>query len=823
MDQSTNQIARRALLISSAIALALAVPAVASAQQAPAKDAGSSTVTEVVVTAQKRAQNLQAVPISAQVVTGQTLALNNDNNLVALSNITPGLDVAAGAGTTKLYVRGVGSGTNSGFDQAVGTFVDDIFHGRSVADLSSLLDVDRVEVLKGPQSTYFGNNAIAGAINIVTNKSDQVYNGYVRALYGSYGQYAAEGAVGGPITDTFGFRVAAMASGGDGWIKDVTSGQTVPATQSYAGRLTLTWAPTQSFDSTLKVEANHLKQTGDLADQIDYCPAQPQFTAYNGGNAGFCGAALAANIPTNNLSANKQGDASGEMVGLNSNEYVFTANYHKWGNTFTSVTGYYDYNYEQYINATASAVMRPTPATGPGGGIGGNLPEEYHQFSQEFRVTSPQHQTIEYLAGLYYQTDHLNLDLDLNFFAENGVVASHLPPLAPYLPLGQSVGLGQNESDYAAFGSVTWNVTDALKITGGLRYSVVDKNYNWDEYYGTVTGVYAGLVPLPNTPSGIPGHTIAQLPGLLGLGIPGTQSGSRNDHALLPSALVQYQVAPHDMVYVSYAEGFLAGGFNGNNNNATGTVTASPSAIDFAPEHVDAYEAGIKSQWFDNRVLLDLAIFRSNYQNLQVTVDSPTSGGSFVSNVTNAAASVAQGVEFDGQWVINDHFRISADGSYTDSHYVNYTDVGLTQAQTLAYDLCLKVNTKIACAPLGAQSLSGSPTIFAPKWNGALTGAYQTALSDGFHLTAEATVVYKSSYFLEATDDPLIEQPASVRLDARLGLDFPDRHWAFDIIGKNLTDANIRTFGSPLSGSLGSVIVSTEAPRTFAAQLRYKW
>jgi iron complex outermembrane receptor protein len=804
MIQSTRYAACRKLMMTTAVGLALVAPGAALAQQqgsAP-KAAASDTSGEIVVTAQKRTENLQRVPVSAEVVTGATLAKQNLDNLVDLSDTVPGIQVRAGPGTTKLYVRGVGSGTGSAFDQSVGTFIDDVYHGRSKGDLSSFLDVERVEILKGPQGTYFGNSAIAGAINVVTNKSDAVFNGNARALYGEFGQYALEAAVGGPLGNGFGLRIAGIANGETGWLKSTTTGATEPDGNNFTGRATLTYSRSEDFDAALKVEAGSMRQSGVLLDQIYHCPATPNYPA----NAGFCGLAIAGNVPLN-PNSNKFADTPGENMFLYSNEDALTMNYHKWGQTFTSVTGYYNYRFNQQYDPTG------TPTTT--NGLGVQNPEDYRQFSQEFRISSPTGQTFEYLAGVYYQTDHLNLGAEQNLFFLTPKITAAIPALIPYLPLGQNITLGQNENSYAAFGALTWNATDKLKITGGLRDALVNKNYVWNEYYGTATSEYSGLVPLP--------AAVAALPGGLGTGRPGTQNGSRSDHALTPSVRVQYQVDPKAMVYFSYANGFKAGGFVGNPNNATGSVTASPNAIDFNPEHVDAYEVGLKSQWFDNRVLLDLAVFRSNYRSLQVAQNQPTTAGTFVSNVTNVGASLAQGVEFNLQWVINDNFRISTVGSYLDSHYVHYTGDALTSAQTLAYNQCVTASGKVACAPLATQDLSGGATILAPKWSGSVTGAYQTLIGGDYHLAANLTAIYSTSYFLEATDDPLIEAPGYVRVDAGLTIESPDRRWAVDLIGKNLTDQNIRYFGSQQTQSLGSILMTKEEPRNVAIQLRYHW
>src|SRR5882724_1040658 len=175
-----------------------------------AQESGNSgQLEEIVVTAQKRSENLQQVPVSAVVINGQAMMQQNINSLGALSETVPSVHISFHPRSGDLYIRGIGSGENQDFEQSVGTFIDDIYHGRSRTSAATFLDLDRVEILKGPQSTFFGDNAIAGALNIVTRKpSTDKANGFVRALYGQYGQYAVEGAANAPLTETFAVRVA---------------------------------------------------------------------------------------------------------------------------------------------------------------------------------------------------------------------------------------------------------------------------------------------------------------------------------------------------------------------------------------------------------------------------------------------------------------------------------------------------------------------------------------------------------------------------------------------------------------------------------------
>ncbi len=454
----------RPALLAGASLLVLAV-----ANPVQAQTAGSSNVAsgpqpvgleEVVVTAQRRSERLQEVPISVQVVTGQSVQQRNLTSLESLSQVVPSLTATKGGATNFLLIRGIGSGGSQAFDQSVATFIDDIYHGRSRSSSATFLDLDRVEVLKGPQSTFFGNNAIAGALNIVSKKPSDTFEGWARALYGENNQFALEGAVNAPINDKLAVRIAGTYNGTDGFMKNVTTGEDVPRERNYAGRITLGFKPTDDFDATLKIEAGGNHQKGDLHLQVVNCPPPAPFTA-----GAFCNSAIAQNVPRD--FGDRTGESPGGRVDLTTAESVLTLNYEKWDHRFTSVTGFSSYRYRQNLDLDATPQVLAT----------NYAPENYHQFSQELRVASPTGGTIEYLAGAYFQTDKLRYAQDGAQPFRNGSVLStaSLAGLIPFLPLGQAIRFNQNEDVYSVFGSLTWNATDKIKLSAGLRGSWVKR------------------------------------------------------------------------------------------------------------------------------------------------------------------------------------------------------------------------------------------------------------------------------------------------------------------------------------------------------------
>ncbi len=762
-----------------------AAGAAASSASTDAPDQPTGQIGDIVVTAQRRAENLQKVPISAQVVGQQAIAQQNLTTVVALAEENPSIHVEATGRNTEYFIRGTGSGDNQSFDQSVGTFIDDIYHGRSRASSASFLDLDHVEVLKGPQSTFFGNNAIAGAFNIVTKKPSDHLEGWGRALISptsgeNGGQYAVEGALNVPLTQDLSLRVTGTANGLAGYLRDVVTGKRGYRERNGAVRGTLRYAPDADFDVTLKGEYSHSLRTPGLVGRQVACPAPAIFGPRP---AGFCAINLANNQAFGLRSSNYAANDGGERR-LSSAEGVLTVDHSLGSSTVTSVTGYngYKFNFNLDNDITNQQLLNV------------QAPESYHQFSQELRLTSPTGKPIEFVGGLYFQDDTLHIRQSVGFFFLSPVLAG-IPPFVPYLPLAQQILAHQHEKVYSAFASVTWNATDRLKLVGGLRGSIVEKDFGWNLAYGTATQSYGGIVDLP--------AALQPLASALGTGNAGTVALDRNDKALMPSARLQYQFDRDVMAYVSYSRGFKSGGFS------VADVTAIASNFPFSPEHVNAYEAGLKSEFANRHVLVNLAAFRNDFSDLQVAITTNSDAGTPISVVRNAASSRAQGVELESQFVLSPVFRLSVAGTYLDSKYRNYPNAGPTLQQQLDGQ--------------GTQKLNGHRTLFAPKWSGNVTGSAAIPVFDGYRLTAEATGIFSTKFQTYYSDDPYTIQPGYARLDARISFDAPDGRWGVDIIGKNLTNTIVRTLSFYEPTSFGSLIQDRIQLRNIAFQARVKF
>lgn len=773
---------------------------------AEGRSAQQGKLEEIIVTAQKRSENLQNVPVSVQVISSAQLEEQNQNLLTDLARTLPAVHIATDAKSNSLSMRGIGtSGSNPGFDQAVAMFADDIYRGRSRMSAATFLDLDRIEILKGPQSTFFGNNAIAGALNIVSKKPSDTFDGYIRALGGMFEQYALEGAVGGPITDTLQARFAATADGNErGWLNDVNSGEHVPRIHNLAGRLTLVYTPMEALDATLKLEGSHHKTEGTPYDeplQWGECPRPPFGTGW--GLYVPCDTLQAQGVPFG-FNNSHVALLPGEQNQLSTDEGVLTLNYRHWNHTFTFVTGYSYYDF--VLDGNASGLTIPY--------LQAEWREHFHQFSQELRVASPTGRPIEYLAGAYFQDDRLSYDQVTTDTLLNSLLQSDpaFAPVLPYLPLAFRQGILQKEHIYSVFGSLTWNATDRLALSASMRGSQVDKNYNAHVLEGTSTTLYGGFVEDPQPVQQLLASSFSVAQGT-------SQRLSQSNHALMPSARVQYRFNPDVMGYLRYDRGFLSGGFNGAD------VYDFSHVGEFGPEHVNAYEVGLKSKWLNDTVLLNLDIFRADYTDLQVSTNiygCNLGGCGYLGELANAAKSRSQGMELEWQWVPVSALRLGANVTYLKAYFVSYQNANQTTLQgfcSTPVDATGGAGTSYCLAqfPAGVppvNNLSGQATPYAPKWSGSLTAAYRILLPGDFNLTTEVDPYFTTSYDT-ASGDSFDRVAGYVRWDGRLSFGPQDGRWSLDLIGKNLTDRTIVVIPALYQ-------FSKEQPRNIAIQLRVK-
>ncbi len=736
---------------------------------------------EIIVTAQKREQNLQDVPISINAVMGETIQNRGFTDLQDLTDIVPNIMIKEGGANDNMFIRGIGSGNNLGFEQSVGTFVDGLYFGRGRHSRAQFMDLDRVEVLRGPQSIFFGNSTIAGAINIHTKKPADQWEGYGKVYYApGFEEREIELAAGGPLTDSVGIRVAARFAAMDGYLDNIVTGKIEPDEKAKQIRGTISWSPTNRFEATYKFDFAQFDVKGEPTQATDCPPANapPMGTCaliagpgapFTGGFARIDRTKVSAGLPAPFPSATPDffGEVFQDAKLLSHN---LTMNLEWAGHILTSVTGFVGSNDHESID----------PDQGPFGILVVQRFESYDQYSQEFRVTSPTGGRFEYLAGVYYQDSKLKLTSSFsnNLFA---------PPPGPGSLQGTQIrDFIQDEETIAVFGQIRWNLLDNLSASFGFRWSEVDKKATNNLQVRSIAG---------GPPS----------PGALGFfGGPGLIVDTRSESDFTPEFTLEWRPVDNALTYFHYTDGFKAGGFN-----ASFDSSLDPGAFQFEPETVDSFEVGAKTTWLDGAMTLNLALFRTEFENLQVSEFDGVS--TFV--IANAASSTSQGIELEANWQTTDRLRLFLSLAYLDAEFDKFPNASCTVAQELATPM------GVVCV----QDLSGSTMPYAPEVTGHFGFEYRHPLPYNLELTTNLIVNYTGAFFTAADIDPLLRQSGYAKIDARVGIGPGDGRWEIAFVGRNLTDKLTFGAGDDLPGGALSSLKLIDRPRQLAIQGRYRF
>ena len=736
----------------------------------------AASLDEIVVTAQKREQGLQDVPISITVIDGEQISKGNIENMADLSAQIPSVTISEAAAGDQLFIRGIGSGINPGFEQSVGLFIDGIYFGRGRQSLGLLSDLERVEVLKGPQSTYFGNNTIAGAVNITTKKPGTEWEAYVNSLYeAEHEEVDLQFGIGGPVNDQLGVRIAGRYRDIGGWLENTHTNSDVPEKESWTLRGTVVYMPVNELEITLKLDGSHIDAVGNNY-QISPCV-----------NAGSCLFQQAIPGFEDNFDDIKQDGAVPDAIAPNASftndnhqqdsfNFMGNINYNRNGLSLISVTGFtsFDDDRNNVDPDFGPAPLSRSPRT-----------QEFDQISQEFRIESSTSEKLEYVAGVYWQTSDLDFTDDLTFVPAGGIgrVVHH-----------------QDEETTALFGAATWHLRHTLRATAGLRWSKVEKEVERD----------FTIVALDGSPAGV--AVLGTFSALLDFAPhPNTLSFNREDDDATPSLNIEWDVADEIMLYGGYAQGFKAGGFDALSRSPARTpaeFARFTEAINFAPETVDAYEVGIKTKLFDGSVTLNGALFRSDYEDLQVSTFDGVSG--FL--VGNAGESRTQGVEVDISWAATEDLLVDFSFVYLDAKYIDF-----------ATAQCRFANPRPNPDIPGVCILSGEPLLFSPELSGVFNLDYTRPLNNGYQLGFGLDLIFSDEYFVAADNDPNTLQDDFVKLNASISFGPADEKWSFSLVARNLTDEFTTTQGNDTPATPGSYFFNLNRTRSIALQARYNF
>jgi len=732
----------------------------------PATAAETPTLDEVVVTAQKRVQKLEDVPISLTALNGTKLEEAGITSIAGISDYTPSFNMTQTGIGTNIAIRGISSGVNQGFEQSAAMFVDGIHYGRAQLARAPFLDVERIEVLRGPQSILFGKNSTAGAISIINAKPGNEFEGNLNLSYEpEYGEREARLVLSGPISDTVGGRMAILSRKTDGFIENTTLDRDESADKDRVIRATIEWKPTETWDITLKLEDGSFDSNGRNIEVVKPV-TNPALNATNDPNPyKTILSYLTAGAYHLDTTEDGKRQSNGDYSYNDTNNITLTAEHDLDGMTLTSITGYNGYTYSELCDCDFTGA--------PGFNIFSD--EKYRQVSQELRLASAQDQKISWIGGLFYQGSNINFH-DKVYVPTDSVIATAVSPLLRGASTQRD--FDQDTKLYAVFAQATWNITDSNRLILGGRYSSEDKDAYRHQYHVAPNG---DVLPL---------GTMNDPYNKLWVGFkvdPHEISGSRSESGFDPQIIFQQDINKTDRLYASYTTGFKSGGYDVRANSAPTALGGlypgedTNGSWEFQKEKVKNYEVGGKFLLASGAAELNVAVFRSDFTNMQTSQFD----GSLSFNVTNAGEARVQGVEVDGRWAITNNLLMRGGASYLDFEYLDFPNgqCAFGQAPNSGLTSC---------------DQTGMRREFVPKYQGNVGWDYDIELSNGWKITNTLDFVFNSGYLTTPSLDKRFEQSSYTKVNARIALSGVDDKWELALVGKNLTDESVITYANGL-------------------------
>ena len=724
---------------------------------------------EIVVTAQKREESLSDVPISIVALSGQELSSMNIYKMEDLQYKVPNLQINETGVNTQIFIRGIGTGTNQGFEQSVGMYVDGVYYGRAQLIRQPIFDMQRVEVLRGPQGILFGKNSIAGAISYTTAKPTGEFDSYARADYDwDHNATLFEAMVNGG-NDTFAGRLTVRKYDDDGWIKNVTSGKHEPRRDDFAIRGQLLWNPSDDLDMTLKYEHQEFDTKGRQVEIIEDGPAiAGPFTGATYtqilGLLGYPDAIVDAKL--NNIRSVDGTDFSDNKV----NNATFTLNY-AWGdNTLTAISSYMDYEYSERCQCdfTSAPIFYS------------DLYEKYSQFSQEIRLVSPGGETIDWLAGVFYQGGDIDYS-DIIPIPGNSILGLLSPALQVVLNTGPARTFTQDSDLFAAFAQAKWNISDNWAMTFGGRWTTETKKAAKElNIVNTITG--ENMPDFPDSASSAVWQGAFKVYSEQFMGH--AAAGERTESKFLPMVRAEWRPNDASMYYASYTNGYKAGGFDVRSNN--------DFSFEFENEDADSYEIGGKFSYWDGRAETNIAIYRTDYDNLQIGQYDGVLGF----NVGNVKETRVQGVEIDGRMLLTDGLTWSYALAYLDFEYKDFENANCYARETPTGDV---VDGVQMC------SRTGGVGQYAPEWTAYTSLDWVTPINSDWDFRIKGDLSYSDEQNVHSNLDPKYGIDSFIMMDLRLAVS--NNNWDIAILGKNITDENFLSYVAnvPLSsGTFGT-------------------
>jgi outer membrane receptor protein involved in Fe transport len=806
--------------------------------------AGGYQLEEILVTAQKREATLLETPVAVSAIGGSTMELAQARDLTSLQTLVPSLQIVqrASASNTSFSVRGIGSSTfNFGLEPAVGVFVDGVYRSRNGASVNDFLGIERIEVLRGPQSTLFGKNTSAGVINYVTKAPHYDFEVEGELTYGNYDAKVGKAAVNVPLVeDQLAMRLDVNVNKRDGTI-DNLDGRQLNERDRYGLRGQILWEPS---------DRTKVRIIGDYSDLNEECCAAPFYVITADSQLAL--SVLGSDIVGAPDIKDRQTAIDGEVVVGNLESYGVSGQIDIDFETFTltSITAFRGYRELQDIDADFSDLQLNKRRV---------LDQDYDTFTQEIRVTSTTDGPVEWMAGVYYYNQDLTADNQtiqgpgLRPFADvlTGGAISQLEaglgvPAGTFLAdgSGQQRGLfNQDNESYSAFVQLDWHVTDRFTLTGGIRYTHEKKSMVSDivindpfaalDFVQIFVGQAVQQAVAQAAANGVPAEVIqtvvipqatAQASAVATnpdynplLGLTGLQffppaadvNDSFSDDNLSGNIIANMELDDNLTVYASYSRGFKAGGF------ALDSAAARVGDFRFDEEVSTSWELGLKARLMDNRMSLDFALFDQKVDGFQENIFT---GSSFVPGNVDAKA---QGLEFDGKFQATPELLLT--GGFTwlwEAEYDNFPNGPCPAHDTSG---CTFVAPEGGGILRPLQNLSGSRLSETPKFSGNATATYRRAINDNLEGFLRTELFYNSYTNLSVSQDERQFQDAYMLVGASVGVGDIDGAWSLQLWARNLFNEAyiLDTFDSTIPG--GSLNAYVGDPRTYGLTLRFRY
>ena len=750
-----------------------------------AGQAQSEVLEEIIVTAQKRQETAQDVPNPVTVFSAEDVAELGIREPRDLAAQTPGLLTKYGPNglaTVGFYMRGVGINDFTGtVDSSVGVYVDEVFKASPDMLNFAVFDVERIEVLKGPQGTLYGRNSTGGAVNILSARPTEETEGYGRVGYSRFDAATYEGAVSGTIVENLMGRVSISGqekSADSGFSKNRFNGNTLGDSDSFAVRGQLLWTPTEMFDARFIYNFGHHESEQPLLELVSAIDP----VALAGGVFRVCDAVQAGNRdegPCTNLVGffdddNDRFDTSADVdptLEMENHSATLQANLHLNRFTITSITGYEDFAKDQTQDIDASPFV-----------IGNNdkIDNEVESFSQEVRFTSDDTWPFSWMFGGFY------FESEIGWFQTIDLSAIAIPT---------SNGADQDTKSWAVFANASVPFWDKFELESGIRFTHEKRDWVGGSFVGTFNSLdqaFASPIPplsaLPIPPSGTLG---GDLPG----GPQDFDSSLEEDNVDFKVAL-KYHYDDDTMFYAAVSEAFRSGG-------VSSAVIFSQGALEpFGVESLRSYEGGIKMNFADGRAQFNGNVYYYDFEGFQATF---VRGTEVSARLQNAGDVEIVGIEASMRWLATDQLTLDGGISWLDNEIVK-TDVVLPPLDGGAPSTI--EGNEIPNAP--SFTLNGRAVYDFPTWV-------------GFLPKLQFDFTYVDDHYLEPNNREVLREDGYFLLNGRLGFQQENGPWEISAWVKNLTDESYLSSAQDIILALGFAERVQGFPRTFGVEVGYRF